>query len=604
MSDFLTDIAEDARAANAAVLLGAFGPDNRYWQDLGYAFQLHIGATKILFPLVLAPTRYEKTLTFAVELTAAQEGGIAAEEQGIVLGPVTIAGHTGVRPRTGGGSSIPLSGQAHFIRLQNELFDRYSELKKDPTVSASVFMTWHAFGENDHLIVVPRSFKAPRDSSRRVHYAYEIQLESVGKAEALVQKAAEDNPVLSAIKNVAAQLASAVAAIEGGITRFTNLHPEIGQAFQVVQGTVDAVTAAITLEQDVMGGIQRVAGVVNEFARGLTRFIELPYQTLIDTRDSLDTLVSALVRAENIPNEVIQTYRQAGDALDAIGAYPEKFSEGWATSAQAFLDLTKGPASASTDTLNAAAPATRTQQLTSTGVQAGDNTIVAGVISARAKSFPRYQGFREYEVRFGDTLAVIASRELGDARRWVDLAIANRLKAPFISAEAIPGTLAPGDRLLIPTLTATTPPDTVHSGGDPAFGASQYEAMLGIDWKLVKDADGRFDLVVDVAGGSTDFTTVKGVENVEQAILVILATTQGSNPLYRFLGVVALVGNKGTLNRLIEAQLNVTQALLRDPRIEGVRSIHFILVDDAAAADISVDLISKIQTRTIARTRT
>ena len=58
---------------------------------------------------------------------------------------------------------------------------------------------------------------------------------------------------------------------------------------------------------------------------------------------------------------------------------------------------------------------------------------------------------REVVVELGDTLEKIALREYGDALRWVDLVIINKLKAPYISnqVEVPEGVVRPGDSILV-----------------------------------------------------------------------------------------------------------------------------------------------------------
>jgi outer membrane protein TolC len=51
---------------------------------------------------------------------------------------------------------------------------------------------------------------------------------------------------------------------------------------------------------------------------------------------------------------------------------------------------------------------------------------------ALALSVPSRSADRSYQVRLGDTLWSIASRELGDGHRWSDLAAANNIAAPYL----------------------------------------------------------------------------------------------------------------------------------------------------------------------------
>ncbi|HUT76978.1 MAG TPA: hypothetical protein VM285_04790, partial [Polyangia bacterium] len=126
----LEQIEEEVRSTDAAAATGTFGADDRFWKSGLYAFRIKGPADDAFFPLVLNPTRYFKRLPFSVEVTPTQEGGIFVEKQGIVVGQLILEGHTGFAPRRNEGETglprptVALSGQAHFLRLQNLCFGR------------------------------------------------------------------------------------------------------------------------------------------------------------------------------------------------------------------------------------------------------------------------------------------------------------------------------------------------------------------------------------------------------------------------------------------------------------------------------------------------
>ena len=76
-------------------------------------------------------------------------------------------------------------------------------------------------------------------------------------------------------------------------------------------------------------------------------------------------------------------------------------------------------------------------------------------------------GFRFAETRFGDTLQAVAMRELGDGKRWFELAAINGLVPPYITDDATlsgGGVLLSGALVLVPAATSaaiTTDPDLV-----------------------------------------------------------------------------------------------------------------------------------------------
>jgi len=69
------------------------------------------------------------------------------------------------------------------------------------------------------------------------------------------------------------------------------------------------------------------------------------------------------------------------------------------------------------------------------------------------------QGFRSVELRRGDTLQRVALRELGDAARWVDIALLNSLRPPYVvddGADAGDGVAYAGMSILIPVPAASS----------------------------------------------------------------------------------------------------------------------------------------------------
>lgn len=177
-------------------------------------------------------------------------------------------------------------------------------------------------------------------------------------------------------------------------------------------------------------------------------------------------------------------------------------------------------------------------------------------------------GFRFVDTSVGDTLQVIAARELGDAARWVDLISYNRLVPPFITddaAEAGPGVILTGSQILVPA-----PAPVVSSTVDPekVFGS---DVLLGPRGTLMTDG--------------IDFVTVVGRENLGQALSNRIETDRGElifHPLYgcdtrRLVGVA-----NGPTASLLGAQA-AKSATLQDPRISSVTS---------AVAEVNGDVIN------------
>lgn len=179
----------------------------------------------------------------------------------------------------------------------------------------------------------------------------------------------------------------------------------------------------------------------------------------------------------------------------------------------------------------------------------------------------RLTGYRRVSTRLHDTLQAIASRELGNAARWYELAELNGLVPPFITddeALAGPKVLLAGQDIQVPASAA------------PATGVSRdSEAdILGTDVLLV---DGR--MVLDANG---DLATVSGTANMVQAINHVIVTTPSDlpyHPLYGT-GVRTLIGDEaGPVTDRLAASM-VRRGIQADPRITRTVDMKASVVGD------------------------
>lgn len=606
-----SDVSEEVRAAQASEVLARagvarLGTDDRYWRQFSFAFHLHTGeGAPLVFPLVLNPTSIRTRHPFAAELQPVQEGGVSAEENGILISDLVLTGHTGLAPRLNpGGPAIPLSGQAHFLHLRDACFFRYSDLKKDPKRAGDVYMTFHNFKDSDHWIVVPRELSLERGTDKNMLYRYTITAAIVGPVENPPPFVSEDGPVLRSIKDAAAQIAKAEALARSRIADLVGpgylddaiIDPALGVLPEVIDVIGKSIAGALE-------DTTQILGATSEFLSGVEATIRLPVRFINDVVDRLELAVFALDRAGMLPIDISETHLQIVDGLLRLAMYPEKFKESFTDGAARFLALTQGPANGLQEAIDAAAASTITQasDFENSGLLPGDATRIKQGLFDLTTSIPRYRGFREVDVLFGDSLAVIAARELGDARRWLDIAIANDLRAPYISDEGLPNTLRPGQPILIPTTEEPKAVDQVRSSGNPVLGESQLDALFGTDLKATYDEDeGAYDFVVSPES-LTDFQIVSGEDNLGQAVTAILSTEKGANVMYQQVGYDRIVGKKGTVERFIEARSRVVAAVQRDPRVSRVQNASFTLDGDSLVVELDVVATNATPLRVLGR---
>lgn len=585
---------EDVRAADAQTAVERLGADDRYWKPFSYAFHLYTGQETLVFPLVLNPTSIRQVATFSAELVPAQEGGVIAEENGIIMSDLTISGTTAMRPRLNphdGGFPLPLSGQAHFLYLRDKCFGAYDALKKDPKTAPKVYMTYHNYKDSEHWVCVPRSVTLDRSLAKNFQYPYTINVTLIEQLTNPPKEPSEDSPVFTAMKDALTNIVRGLATVEAVLTD--------------VDGVLDEIEGAVGgFVTDVLADTASVVGYVNDFVTGRSNFIRLPVETMRNLSVLVGTLISATDpnKALSLPYEVTASFLELQDGVIKLMSYPERFREDHNAAGQRFLALVQGPSAAAASDVDAAEASTITQasSMASSGLRPGDGQRIRAGVFDLPVGLPRYTGFREVVILFRDTLASLAARELDDARRWIDIALANNLTAPYISEEGLPGTLQPGQTILIPTVDAPQSADQVRSPGNPVEGSSQLDALFGTDLKITPGTDGQYDFVVDQTS-MTDFVVVIGVDNVQQAVSTILNITKGSYLLHLNVGLERVVARPGTVERIIEARSRVVEAIQRDPRVRRAKNANFRLALDALEIDVDVETIDTSAVRVIGR---
>ena len=185
-------------------------------------------------------------------------------------------------------------------------------------------------------------------------------------------------------------------------------------------------------------------------------------------------------------------------------------------------------------------------------------------------------GYREVETYVGDTLKVIALRELGDASRWTDIVALNSLSPPYLVdslALAGPGVLLAGQQVL-----------KVPAAPPPMSGVADTDSVFGTDVQLIS---GR---ITATAGG--DMQTVSGIKNLDQAIQNALVTHPGDLVYYPQYGceVYSLVGQGGTATADRLAAAMVSRTVRADGRIARVQNLVGSITGDTI--QVSCDAVT------------
>ena len=190
-------------------------------------------------------------------------------------------------------------------------------------------------------------------------------------------------------------------------------------------------------------------------------------------------------------------------------------------------------------------------------------------------------GFRFIDILFGDTLPVIAARELGDAGRWAEIIALNSMIYPYITDDpdkVVPGVFLSG--------TCITVPASAPSSAQP-----DPNSVFGTDILLV---NGK----MTVANG--DIVTVSDLPNLEQALGNLITTDQGELIYHTEYGtkIRRLIGDMNGPTAALLAANDAKTAVARDKRISTVNTSTGTVSGDAIIVNVVAEAINGTTAKT------
>lgn len=610
---------------------GAAGGDDKFFKQFLMFFELRVpqemaffANTTFLFPIIVMPDTYSMSEPFTVEATPTQGAGLYVEENGIVQRTIRISGTTGFKPRKLNSSgttvlmnaspdkksysrSLPafapviaaISGQRHLQYLQDAVFRTYADLKRDPTTAEDTQLIFHNPKDDEHWLVVPRTFDLERSAAKSMLYRYNIELLVVDKAEAVDADFSEDGGLLGAIADTIHDIKKAIDLAQGALNDITAVIAEVKGYIKDVATIIDGVSTFID--------------AASNFTQGLSDLIQSPLAIVNSLAGVIDSVSNFVDVAEQmsedigkLPDTIKEKFRKMGEAIEKIGVHTETFAMSTSDALAQEANKDDPGKNLSSSARSAAqakkAPTSLTEvKRAGTGMTQGDLQMTDGESNMRKKPVPKYRSGKRVSVAKGDTLANLAARYLGDARKWRDLALVNGLKAPFTNEQAsvdlsaadeaaLPGVLGIGGKIVIPS-TAKGPKQLPVP---TVLGVKPWEALevhlLGRDLQLENLADqtrvGKplYDIPIDVEGGSIDVKAVAGIANLTQGLTIRMGTEKGADTLYRRMGLERILGTRQAPVDLESGRFRISQALLQDVRLASVRKIAFQGLDQGTAA--------------------
>jgi hypothetical protein len=541
---------------------------------------------KLEYVFTVNPKSIDMDEPVAVNIQPTQDGSQFIEHQGSLYKTITIRGTTGVRPEANGAAykAGDTTGFDDFMNLRN-LFRNYMDIKRDPNLSYKYKMVWQNGKEGEFYQVEPISFRTPRDASSPITFNYEIQLRTIRKLE-FVNKSHADNQdshkELTGIARFNERLSESSKRLSKSITDMKTNMDKLSTKAQVT------VNRFITNGTDVLNA---VTNVIN----GANRILGMPRSS-----------ISLLSRTSQ---EFFSELQDFDYAVRGYGTTPRPITANATTATSVVSHASKEFARSLTQLFNidelyldqdTSIIARRQRPYSDPALgnqfprKSKDPTNVLNTVVSQSKSVATVSG--------NDNIYSLAYRLLGDASRWKELVIANKLSPPYVDPTGDGRTvLRPLDPILYPSASSTADssisPDLLVV--DPLI------ARLGRDVKVVSYTELSGTVLLDLEVCNTgDLSVVEGLNNIQQAIELRFSTEQGSLPLHPTYGVQAPIGSKMKIRTLVGWQINVRSSLLSDERINSINKLAFDLNGNVLSvkanltiADVNQSLAVNFDTR-------
>ena len=579
------------------------------------------------FQFPTPPQAYELSEPAATTIVPTQGGGKFVESQGSIIKDIRLSGTVGLRPNppssnllpaglsnvTGVSLSIPkslgsflnderglspkeITGFDDITFLRN-IFRGYWDLKKSNEWARRTVMVWFYAKDSDVFIVEPMNFSATKEKGNPLSYTYNITLRTLYRFDHTIKK--EDDPI-------------------NGFQKLVNVFSIAAQASRDIVTAVNQISNAIDYVSSLPS---RIADTLVGEAIAIIGALA----NLRNTGTRLNEMGSALV--EKWGNNAKELHRQctileggkspAGvswPASDSPRVYNSTGRFVWSKASpppgafifvdgNAALALLKNPAvRAATLMLRSAdriravdAFFTTTKQIVVNNQKepynrSGPQFTVGSPLNVNNITIP--SSASEDLVGGNETLRDIAKRTMGDEAYWKMLAILNNLKPPYISTASGDGVLAGGDKILIPKRADPGDISSVPVDNNTDAASEELSPILkkyGRDIRLSNGSSGT-DYADFEVSQSGDLDTVEGIANVEQAIMIKVATEQGELSLHPTFGAAYPVGTKLSLSQMQEFALNTRRTLLDDPRIKDISKLQTYAEGDVIRVHVVVTL--------------
>lgn len=348
--------------------------------------------------------------------------------------------------------------------------------------NGDLFMIFINEKDNQALIVEPLDFTMERNAKSPMTYQYSISLKGIGSFNTLfTQPSADDaTDIFQKIGNISANLSAGIGQVRAAINLTSDSLQKTFQAIdQTVNGPLRQVQFAL---QDLSDGISNTLSLPTILVRNFTSTIAGIREnasnigTSLGFNNSADSKAAAAEATQQ--TQVIDHINQ-----DSRVAMPREFVANTRNSLRGLTDDLADAFNLSDPLYNTILGRTPTNIPGPLKVVSDEEFLLLGNMQTMTDSLNQvlatndafqteieeaYQetkdafgpsfiditppaSVRQVRIQRNDTLERLSQRELGNAIRWTEIVIINKLKPPYIDDNGGDHVKKPGDTLLIPS---------------------------------------------------------------------------------------------------------------------------------------------------------
>ena len=208
-----------------------------------------------------------------------------------------------------------------------------------------------------------------------------------------------------------------------------------------------------------------------------------------------------------------------------------------------------------------------------TGVLTQAQEAADGAVALLRQTQGQAGVIRVEAIRPGEDIVGFALRTTGAPEAWKQIVSLNGLAPPFVSDAGLPGTVRPGNELMVP--------GNVSGSNARPLDSQMMARIYGRDL-LLKDRD--------LVWQGDDLGLVSGVDNVVQSLNIRLTTPKGSNLLYPWLGLPVRIGDALDLATYGRFSREFAAQVLSDDRVDKIEDLDVQDMSDGVRATASVVL--------------